>query len=246
MRGCIVRRRRLFQALACASGTLATSSAWALDSWDRDDPPEAPSPSPMPAPRGLQLGARIGYALPTGHLGGDATNSSTSLSELETAIVPIGVDVGFRLSPYIYLGGTGVWAPGISPNLTNNACQQVGVSCFRQDAQLRGEARFYFAPSAKVGGWLALGTGWELASFAQTLGSNTITATRTGPILPDMQLGFDIRRGATAVGFYFGWSLAMYLTQGLDPSSTPVATWIEDRAVHQWFTLGMRGSYGPW
>jgi hypothetical protein len=68
----------------------------------------------------------------------------------------------------------------------------------------------------------------------------------TGPILPDVQLGFDIRQGATAVGFYFGVSLAMYLTQGVDPSSTPVATWFDEHAVHSWITLGMRGSYGPW
>jgi hypothetical protein len=61
-----------------------------------------------------------------------------------------------------------------------------------------------------------------------------------------MQLGFDIRGGATAVGFYFGVSLAMYLTQGVDPSSTPVATWFDEHAVHSWITLGMRGSYGPW
>ena len=123
---------------------------------------------------------------------------------------------------------------------------QPGVSCFRQDAQLRGEARFYFAPDAKVGGWLAVGAGWEVASFAQSVGSSTTTATRTGPILPDMQLGFDIRHGATAVGFYLGVSLAMYVTQGVDPSSTPVATWFEEHAVHSWITLGMRGSYGPW
>jgi hypothetical protein len=61
-----------------------------------------------------------------------------------------------------------------------------------------------------------------------------------------MQLGFDMRHGATAVAFYFGVSLAMYLTQGVDPASAPVATWIEDRDVHAWVTFGMRGSYGPW
>jgi len=239
---------RVFAIFVCLSGLAAPARAFALDT-ESDVPPPTPPPdrpSPMPVPRGLQLGARIGYALPTGRFGGDASNASGSISDVETAIVPLGVDAGYRLTPHLYVGGTAVWAPGTAPHEAGNPCVQPGVSCFRQDAQLRGEARFYFAPDAKVGGWLSVGAGWEVASFAQSVGSSTITATRTGPILPDMQLGFDIRRGATAVGFYFGVSLAMYVTQGVDPSSTPVATWFEEHAVHSWITLGMRGSYGPW
>jgi len=239
---------RVFAIFACVSGLAAPGRAFALDT-ESDGPPPTPPPerpSPMPVPRGLQLGARIGYALPTGRFGGDASNASGSISDVETAIVPLGVDAGYRLTPHVYVGGTAVWAPGSAPHEAGNPCAQPGVSCFRQDAQLRGEARFYFAPDAKVGGWVAVGAGWEVASFAQSVGSSTTTATRTGPIVPDMQLGFDIRRGATAVGFYFGVSLAMYLTQGVDPSPTPVATWFDEHAVHSWITLGMRGSYGPW
>ena len=107
--------------------------------------------------------------------------------------------------------------------------------------------RLYLAPEAKVGGWLAAGAGWEVATFGETVGSNhTITATRTGFVLPDMELGFDVRRGATAVGLYFGVSIAMFLTQGLDPSSPPMSTWVGDPTFHTWTTFGIRGSYGPW
>jgi hypothetical protein len=236
------RSRRLLGWLICASGLVAPARAFALE--DDLPPPTFPStPSPMPVDRGFQLGARLGYALPTGRLD---SNSGTPVSSLETAIVPIGIDAGYRVSRYVYLGGTFAWAPGVAPNQTGNPCQQPGVSCFRQDAQLRGEARFYFAPYAKTGGWFGLGMGWEIASFAHSVGSSTTTGTRTGPVLPDMQLGFDIRRGATAVGLYLGVSVAMYLTEGLNPPYQPEATWIDDRAVHTWITLGMRGSYGPW
>jgi hypothetical protein len=65
-------------------------------------------------------------------------------------------------------------------------------------------------------------------------------------VLPDVELGFDVRRGATAVGLYFGLSVAMFLTQGLDPSSPPTSTWVGDPTVHTWMTFGLRGSYGPW
>ena len=241
----MIGRRRHLALFVCA-WLFAPSRALALDSWDDDCPPVPAPPSPMPVSRGLQLGARLGYALPTGHMGGSAQVPSSSISDLETAIIPIGIDAGMRLSPGVYVGGTAVWAPGLAPNQTGNTCQAQGVSCFRQDAQLRGEARFYFAPQAKTGGWFALGAGWEIASFAQTVGSSTTTALRTGPILPDMQLGFDIRRSAVAVGLYLGVSVAMFVTQGLDPSPQPVPTWIDDHSVHTWITWGVRGSYGPW
>jgi hypothetical protein len=198
----------------------------------------------MRATHGLQLGLRLGYALPVGRLGGEAGNGGAYIASLETASVPVGVDVGQRVSPRLYVGGTATWGPGT--NASNGPCQTPGVSCFRQDAQLRGEVRAYLAPYGKVGWWVSAGAGWELASFAQSVGSSTVTATRTGPILPDLQLGFDIRHETVAVGFYFGITVAEFLTQGLDPAATAVSTWIPDRDVHSWITVGMRGTYGPW
>lgn len=238
------RSRRLGLAAAAITALAAACPATARAETSRIDFSPA---SPMRAERGLQLGARIGYALPTGSVGGD-TSSSTSLSHLETALVPIGLDGGYRLSPHFYVGGTAVWAPGTGP-ASPSPCTTQGVSCFRQDAQLRGEVRAYLAPYGKVGWWASAGAGWELASFAQTLsgsGNGTVHSTRTGPILPDLQLGFDVRREATAVGFYVGLSVAEFLTQGVDPAAASEPTWIPDRAVHTYVTLGMRGSYGPW
>jgi hypothetical protein len=199
----------------------------------------------MPVMRGLQLGVRIGYSLPTGHLGGDSGNANTALSDLETAIVPLGLDAGFRLSPQVYVGGTAAWAPGTDANAPN-PCKSSAVSCSRHDVQLRAEARYYFAPHERVGGWFAVGAGWEVATFSQTVAATTTTATRTGPVLADFQLGFDIRSERTAVGLYLGVSLATFMTQGVNPASPPVPTWIHDQVFHEWITFGIRGSYGPW
>ncbi|MGH7298718.1 MAG: hypothetical protein ACRELB_27505 [Polyangiaceae bacterium] len=211
----------------------------------RADVTDAPAPatarrSPMAASRGLQLGVRAAYAVPAGRV----SASGASLSDLETATIPIGIEAGYRISPRLYVGGTAVWGPGTGP--AAGPCTVAGVSCFRQDAQARGEARFYFAPEAKVGGWLAVGAGWELATFAQSAGGSAVTATRSGPVLADMQFGVDVRRGPTAVALYAGVSFAMFLTQGLSPSTSPVSPWIEDRSAHAWMTVGLRGSYGPW
>jgi hypothetical protein len=197
----------------------------------------------MPAERGLQLGARLGYALPVGAVANDPS-LSTSMNRLETASVPIGIDVGFRLSPRVYVGGTFAWGPGIAPNTPGNC--PANASCFRQDAQLRAEARFYLAPERRVGWWMSVGAGWELAAFSQSAQGSSATATLTGPVFPDLELGFDVRREARGIGPYVGLSLAEFVTHGQSPAETPVPTWIGSPSVHMWFVLGLRGAYGPW
>lgn len=197
----------------------------------------------MPAQQGLQLGARVGYALPNGQLS-NSSSLSTSMSDLESGSVPVGIDVGYRLSRGVYLGGTLVWGAGVSPN-SPGTCP-ANASCFRQDAQLRAEARFYFAPQRRVTGWASVGAGWEVAAFSQSAGGNGATATLTGPVLADLELGFDVRHGALAIGPYFGLSIAEFLTHGQSPAPAAVPTWITDPSLHGWFTLGLRGAYGPW
>jgi hypothetical protein len=196
----------------------------------------------MPVPRGLQLGGRLGYSLPVGSISNNST-LSTSLSNLETATVPIGIDAGYRFSPSTYLGGTLTWGPGIAPN-SQGTCG-FGDSCFRQDAQLRVEGRLYFAPDARKGGWLGLGVGWEIAAFSDSHQGNTITSTLTGPVA-DVELGLDFRSHGFAMGPYLGLSVAEFLTEGVNPAAAPVSTSISDPSIHAWITLGLRGSYGPW
>jgi hypothetical protein len=238
---------RHIPALVAFVGALAPSAVLAADyDGDREPPRETrwQTPvEPMPADRGLQLGARLGYALPNGSLSNESS-LSTSLTGLEAGTVPIGIDVGYRLSRRVYLGGTLAWGAGLAPS-AGGACP-ANDSCFRQDAQLRAEARYYFAPDRRVGAWASIGAGWEIATFSESSGSVTSTATLTGPVLADFELGFDVRRAALAIGPYFGMSLAEFLTHGQSPAEVPVPTWIDNPSVHAWFTLGLRGAYGPW
>lgn len=73
-----------------------------------------PPADPLRVTRGVQLGVRVGYALPIGTLTGRIpTEHALYLSDLFTASVPLGVDVGSRVSRALYLGGTFAWASGI-------------------------------------------------------------------------------------------------------------------------------------
>jgi hypothetical protein len=190
---------------------------------------------------GAQLGVRVGYSLPVGPLGTQADGLGSDISDQETAAVPLAIDGGYLLRRWLYLGGSFAWAPGIGPN-TPGPCQSAGVHCFRQDAQLLVDARVYTAPDARVTGWVSVDVGWELATFATSVGGSTVTATYSGPILLDGRIGFEVRSRPIAVAPYLGVAVGEFVTRGLHPSP-PVPTWI-GTANHEWITLGLRGSYG--
>jgi hypothetical protein len=232
-------QRRLTLIVAALASCVPVPSLAAEPLWASD----LPDSEPQPVESGLQLGARIGYSLPEGALSAGSA-ASTNLSDLETATVPLGIDAGYRFSHLIYLGGTLAWAPGIAPN-NPATCPAEGASCFRQDAQLRVEARLYFDPGKSVNWWAAFGTGWEVAAFSETERSRTVTATFTGPVLADLQIGFD-SKSQPAIGPYFGLTIAEFLTEGINPAFAPVSTSIQDPGIHAWFTFGLHGSYGPW
>jgi hypothetical protein len=185
---------------------------------------------------------RISYAVPMGPI--ENGRSVTHLSDLETASVPIGIDAGYRFNKRVYVGGTLAWGAGVSPN-SHSTCPGAD-SCFRQNAELLVDARFYLAPEAKSGWWLAFGAGWEVAAFSEGNAATTVTTTLTGPVLANFQLGLDVRNGLFDLGPYLGLAIGEFLSQGTNPSATPVSTWIPNPGVHGWLSLGVRGSYGPW
>jgi hypothetical protein len=206
-----------------------------------DQPPGPPEPPPFH--RGLQLGARLGYSVPVGSV--TPGSGGTQISNLETASVPIGVDFGVRVSPVTYLGATVSWGPGLSPN-NSGACSLSNVHCSEHDAQARLEARFYLRPHANPTGWLALGAGWEVATFNQSIaGGYAVTSTYTGPIFPDMQLGVDWRSGDILFGPYVGATISTFMTAGQDPTTSSVPTMVPSPSQHAWLTIGFHGTYGP-
>jgi hypothetical protein len=239
---------RFLLSVLLVTSSFAPSLASAQDeepSPDRPAPLFAPAPEAFPFHRGVLLGARLGYAWPTGMLGGTNSGLNSHLSDLETASVPVGIDAGYRFTRVFTLGGTAIWAPGITPN-AGGPCKTAGVSCAEHDAQVRLDARFTFAPEAKVTGWFALGLGWEFATFSQTnSGGASVTSTLTGPIFPDVELGFDVRGRQLAMGPYLGVTGSTFVTDGVSPSATPVSTWIHDATPHTWITIGLRATYDP-
>jgi hypothetical protein len=190
------------------------------------------------------LGVRIGIAYPSGSVGAGSPATTPAVGDVATTWLPIGIDAGYRLWPSAYLGGTLEWGPTVG--LGNGLCGACDVG---YDLQVRAEVRFYMLPSRApyptLDPWLSFGFGWEVLHAALGFGSVSDGATYDGPILGNLQIGLDVRSHAIAVGPYFGLSLAEFVRHSLDPAPPGETSSIDGRVVHEWFTLGLRGTYGP-
>jgi len=114
---------------------------------------------------------------------------------------------------------------------------------FRDDFQALADIRWYPLPNATVNPWLAAGAGWEVMHL--NFGGTSSSANYDGPVLGNVQFGVDVRKGAIAAGPYLGVEFAEFEFHSLYPSPAGETSAIGSTAVHEWFTVGVRASYGP-
>jgi hypothetical protein len=199
---------------------------------------------PKPA---VELGVRTGVALPLG-----AAASGAQMSDTIDAQVPVQIDLGFRPDPHLFVGAFGSYA-FLLP--ASGVCQ--GGSCSGSDVRVGLEAQHHFRPARRFDPWLGVGAGYEwlhLASWntgATQDGVSTSTDASTslrGWELVNVQAGLDYALCAgVRVGPFVGFSLGeyqnasqSYTLRGVEHESTSD---ISQTALHEWLTLGVRGSF---
>jgi hypothetical protein len=195
----------------------------------------------LPPPRGLELGVTLGIAHPGGAVGSGSAATTPNVSDVVPTWLPIGLDGGYRLWPHAYLGAALEWGPAVAQG--EGSC---GACSGGYDFQGRVEVRFYALPGKTFDPWASFGLGWEVLHLALGQGSGAASATYDGPILGDLEIGVDVRSRAFAVGPYFGFAVAEFVRHSIDPAPTGETSSIDGRAAHEWFRLGLRGTYGPW
>jgi hypothetical protein len=207
---------------------------------NEDGIPECPKPV-------LELGARTGVALPFGSVA-----SGSQLSDSIDAQIPVQIDLGFRPDPHLFIGAYGSYG-FLLP--ASGVCQ--GGSCSGSDVRAGLEAQFHFRPGRRFDPWLGVGTGYEwlhLASWSPGKvqdGIDTSTdanLTLRGWEIVNAQAGLDYALcTGVRVGPFVGFSIGefenasqSYTVRGIEHASS---TDIQQTALHEWLTLGLRGSF---
>jgi opacity protein-like surface antigen len=197
---------------------------------------------------GFEAGLRVGYGIPLG----DAV-ANGKLSDAIEGQFPFIIDVGCRVIPNLFVGLYGqygfAWARGDNADV----CDSSGdISCSAHDIRLGIEAQFHFRPRQDLDPWIGIGLGFEWLSASIESGSTELSSTLSGFEFFNLQAGLDI---AVAEHFYLGpflnLSLAQFSSLSVECSSVScngqfgVSGDIEDKAMHEWLLIGVRGAYAP-
>ncbi len=204
---------------------------------------------PTAARAQLQLGVRVGWASAMGDAletkGTPVTPSQTArMSDWIKAQIPIQLDVGYRVTPEITIGGYASYGFGDTGGSYLDACRIYLWDCSASVVRTGVEATYAFTTvSPKIVPWAGLGSGYEWAeSVAKRPGSENVRTRLEGWELLDLQAGADYRVGASfAVGAYVMYALGRYSggsDGGVSFSSSANTT------MHQWLGVGVRGTYG--
>jgi hypothetical protein len=204
--------------------------------------------SPAAARAQANLGAKVGLAFP----GGDAY-ANTKMSSTIGMAVPVELSLNFAIAPQLDVGVYGGYA-FVQPDANYaDYCDYWSGSCSEHLWRLGVKTEYAFGGqgiSPYVGA--NLGFEWDKLDESVPLYGNDFTETLRG-----WELGFELGADAwvgprSKVGAFVGLSFGEYTWEKFDGTIVTTAGTITDTssgritdtAMHQWFTVGVRGSFG--
>jgi hypothetical protein len=183
----------------------------------------------------LTLGARAGYAIPTGE-----ARAHGALADLVDGVIPLELEGGWRLSPALTVGLYGSYGVGL-PSARAGRCGEAGSSCSARDLRLGVQAAWAFAWRLRgVAPWAGLGIGYEWLTL-RDLDRDGVNRSFRGLELVRLQAGADVALGRVSLGPVVSYSLGRYGHAGVEGAGTSSSSAIEEKGLHGLLTLGIRG-----
>jgi hypothetical protein len=196
--------------------------------------------APAPDRAGVDLGIRVGYALPFGTLDGNRG----SLAGWVSGAIPVVLEAGYRLDPRFTVGPYFQFAFAQVKDNTNTGCASAnGCSGWIVRAGLQGiyhpEMASHFKP------WGGLGIGYEWTSYSGTVGNVGFSGNATGWEFVNISVGGDWQVGpAMAVGPFVGFSVGRYDSVSGTLGNLTGTSDVTNPAWHEWLIFGARFVFG--
>lgn len=212
---------------------------------------------------GFEGGLRLGYGVPLGKLSDDnqGTNSN-DLSDYVAGIVPVWLDVGYRIDGNFFVGGFFQYGFGWVGDNYNTLCDQngglaglanVSVDCSANSLRLGAQFHYHILPERVADPWIGYGFGYEWASvtndISSPVGDATVTESVTGFEFANFQVGVDfLPTDHFYLGPFLSFSMDEYDSADANCDGSLCANIaanpdINDKALHYWFLFGIRGGY---
>ncbi|MBE7482936.1 MAG: hypothetical protein HS104_23550 [Polyangiaceae bacterium] len=179
----------------------------------------------------IKLGLRLGYELPMGDSAKDV-----KLSDSVSGGIPIWLDLGYMVTPNIMVGLYASYAILMLNSDIKDACDAASVDCSASQLRFGLQGQYHLSPGESMNPWFGLGVGLEMVD--QKAGDTKSGVS--GLEFATLMAGADFKVADNiGVGPFLNFSIGQYSKVTGDNEGD-----IEDKAMHQWLTIGVKGTIG--
>lgn len=183
----------------------------------------------------IKLGLRLGYMLPMGEFA-----KGSKMSDGVSGGIPVWLDLGYMVTPNIMVGLYAQYA-----YLMVKDCPS-GADCSASDIRVGLQGQYHLSPGESMNPWFGLGIGYEMINTKAEAGGVSVEGNYKGLEFANLQAGADFKVGdSLAVGPFLSFSIGQYSSGEVTvPGAGTVEGDITDKAMHQWLTIGVKGTMG--
>ena len=161
------------------------------------------------------------------------------MSDYVGGMIPIWLDLGYMVTPTIMVGLYAQYGLLMGVKAGGQDCPS-GVSCSGNDIRIGLQGQYHLSPGESLNPWFGLGIGYEMLNTKYSGGGVDVKGGAKGLEYANLQGGADFKVAESfAVGPFVSFSLGQYSKTSGDNSAD-----IPEKAMHQWLTLGVKGTLG--
>jgi hypothetical protein len=180
-----------------------------------------------PSNVGFAIGLHGGYSIPFGNENGVAVRDYV----IQGAI-PIGVDLGWFITPRFYVGVALTYGIGVGAARLNPTCGDPDVDCSAQMYSFGAVAHWHFRPEERWDPWVGVGFGYETVQVTATSQVDNSTVNPS----PALQ-GLDLSLGA---GLDFKPLRYVGVGPYVEGAAGPYVAGASGFDIHGWAVVGVR------
>jgi len=187
------------------------------------------------------MGARLSIAFPMGSVSSDPATGPLLIDELVTLSIPLQLDAGATLSRRWFVGAYVQYGWNV---LQVGQCK-AGESCSLTGLRVGIQALFSLHDRGDTP-WAGIGTGYEWLFTRYSRAGVTTTLDVGGWEFVNLQVGYDVVVSpGWKVGPWISGSVGEFSQASLKNDGQTIDQYISNKAVHGWFQMGVKGSFGP-
>jgi hypothetical protein len=192
------------------------------------------------SPPAFHLGMRTGYSLPMGaaqSADSAAGIGDVALSDVVVGVVPVILDLGYRVTPRLMLGLYGQYGDAVLKE-NDNGCPREAEDCSAAQYRFGIEGRYDLSPGDALRPWFGLGIGYEYLGGSGTYSGFDFSRSYSGFELANLQVGVDFAVGkSVALGPWAQLAVGQFSNRETDDPLGGTSQDVE--GTHEWLALGV-------